>query len=128
MVVSPAALTAQELELREQVRAFLVEALPWGTFEPGLGMGAEVNPAFSAALAERGWVGMWVPARYGGRDATAVDRFVVVEELLRWVLRLGITGWPTGRSPRCCCVMAQRNRSSGCCLESAGASCAFASA
>lgn len=89
MVVSPAALTAQELELREQVRAFLVEALPWGTFEPGLGMGAEVNPAFSAALAERGWVGMAVPARYGGRDATAVDRFVVVEELLRWGAPVG---------------------------------------
>ena len=89
MVTSPAALTAPELELREQVRTFLVETLPWGTFEPGLGMGAEVNRAFSAALAERGWVGMAVPARYGGRDATAVDRFVVVEELLRWGAPVG---------------------------------------
>ena len=128
MVVSPSELTAPELELRAQVRAFLIETLPWGTFEPGLGMGAEVNRAFSATLAERGWVGMSVPARYGGRDATAVDRFVVVEELLRWGARLGITGWPTGRSPRCCCVMGPRNRSGGCCLESAGGSCAFASA
>src|ERR1700739_5016757 len=84
MVTSPAALTASELELRKHVRAFLSESLPWGTFEPGLGMGAEVSKEFSAALAERGWVGMAVPARYGGRDATAVDRFVVVEELLRW--------------------------------------------
>src|ERR1700751_1975224 len=89
MVSSPATLTAAELELREQVRAFLAETLPWGTFEPGLGMGAEVNPEFSAALAERGWVGMAVPARYGGRDATAVDRFVVVEELLRWGAPVG---------------------------------------
>jgi hypothetical protein len=32
MVTSPAALTAQELGLREQVRAFLAETLPWGTF------------------------------------------------------------------------------------------------
>jgi alkylation response protein AidB-like acyl-CoA dehydrogenase len=84
MVTSPAALTAAELQLRKQVRAFLAETLPWGTFEPGLGMSAEVNPQFSAALAARGWIGMAVPARYGGRDATAVDRFVVVEELLRW--------------------------------------------
>ena len=38
MVTSPAALTAAELELREQVRKFLAETLPWGTFEPGLGM------------------------------------------------------------------------------------------
>ena len=89
MVTSPPSLTAPELELRKQVRAFLAETLPWGTFEPGLGMGAEVNPKFSAALAERGWIGMAVPARYGGHDATAVDRFVVVEELLRWGAPVG---------------------------------------
>ncbi|GBE66237.1 acyl-CoA dehydrogenase [Mycobacterium sp. MFM001] len=89
MAASPAALTASELQLREQVRAFLAETLPWGTFEPGLGMGAEVSRDFSAALAERGWIGMAVPARYGGRDATAVDRFVVVEELLRWGAPVG---------------------------------------
>src|SRR5271166_5062517 len=89
MLTSPAALTAPELDLRQQVRAFLAETLPWGTFEPGLGMGAEVNREFSAALAERGWVGMAVPVRYGGRDATAVDRFVVVEELLRWGAPVG---------------------------------------
>src|ERR1700761_6755108 len=89
MVTSPAALTAPELALRQQVRDFLAETLPWGTFEPGLGMGAEVDKEFSAALAGRGWVGMAVPARYGGRNATAVDRFVVVEELLRWGAPVG---------------------------------------
>jgi alkylation response protein AidB-like acyl-CoA dehydrogenase len=89
MALSAATLTGAELELREQVRTFLAEQLPWGTFEPGLGMGAAVNPEFSAALAEHGWIGMAVPARYGGRDATAVDRFVVVEELLRWGAPVG---------------------------------------
>ncbi|BBZ38103.1 acyl-CoA dehydrogenase family protein [Mycobacterium conspicuum] len=89
MVASPAELTTSELELRARVREFLAETLPRGTFEPGLGMGAEVNPEFSAALAERGWIGMAVPARYGGHDATAVDRFVVVEELLRWGAPVG---------------------------------------
>lgn len=89
MVTSPAALTGAELELRQRVRAFLAEELPWGTFEPGLGMSAEVNPQFSAALGKRGWIGMAVPARYGGHDATAVDRFVVVEELLRWGAPVG---------------------------------------
>lgn len=79
-----AELTTAELDLRDQVRAFLGEHLPPGTFEPGLGMSSPDDPAFSAALAERGWVGMAMPAQYGGRDATAVDRFVVVEELLRW--------------------------------------------
>ncbi|SOJ53983.1 Putative acyl-CoA dehydrogenase FadE17 [Mycobacterium simulans] len=89
MAASPATLTAAELELRQRVRAFLAETLPWGTFEPGLGMASEVNPQFSAALAERGWIGMAVPTRYGGRDAAAVDRFVVVEELLRWGAPVG---------------------------------------
>jgi len=128
MVTSPAALTAPELELRQQVRTFLVETLPWGTFEPGLGMGAEVNPKFSAELAGRGWIGMAVPTRYGGRDATAVDRFVVVEELLRWGAPVGHHWVADRRLRKCCCVMAPRNRSSGCCLESAGESCVFASA
>lgn len=77
-------LTGAELGLQQRVCTFLHEKLPVGTFEPGLGMASPVDPGFSAALAERGWVGMAVPAQYGGHDATAVDRFVVVEELLRW--------------------------------------------
>src|ERR1700742_4433400 len=89
MVTSPAALTAQELELREQVRAFLVETLPWGTFEPNLGMGAEVNPEISAAVADDGWAGMLGPTPHGRLNATAVDRFVVVEEMLRWGAPVG---------------------------------------
>ncbi|MGH3633269.1 acyl-CoA dehydrogenase family protein [Mycobacterium sp.] len=89
MLTTSARLTVAELDLREQVCAFLAEKLPSGSFEPGLGMAAAVDPAFSAALAARGWVGMAVPARYGGRDATAVDRFVVVEELLRWGAPVG---------------------------------------
>ncbi len=47
------------------------------------------TPGFSKAMAARGWVGMALPARYGGRDRTAVDRFVVVEELLRWGAPVG---------------------------------------
>ncbi len=89
MLVTAAELTAAELALREQVRTFLADKLPLGTFEPGLGMASQADPAFSAELAERGWVGMAVPGRYGGRDATAVDRFVVVEELLRWGAPVG---------------------------------------
>ncbi|MGH3561952.1 MAG: acyl-CoA dehydrogenase family protein, partial [Mycobacterium sp.] len=76
MFPTSAELTPTELDLRQQVRAFLGEQLPTGTFEPGLGMGAAVDPAFSAALARHGWVGMAVPERYGGQGATAVDRFV----------------------------------------------------
>jgi alkylation response protein AidB-like acyl-CoA dehydrogenase len=80
----PTELTAEERTLQKQVREFLAAKLPWGTFEPGLGMDGGCEPAFSRALGERGWLGMAVPARYGGAGATAVKRFVVTEELLRW--------------------------------------------
>lgn len=72
-------LTPDELTLRREVRDFLAEHLPSGT--PSLGMGT-VDHDFSRLLAGRGWVGMSVPAEYGGSGRTAVDRFVVAEELL----------------------------------------------
>jgi alkylation response protein AidB-like acyl-CoA dehydrogenase len=82
-------LSEQELGLQEEVRAFLAEELPQGTFTPGLGMAAPRDPAFSQKLAARGWVGMALPKAYGGGDRSAVERFVVVEELLRWGAPVG---------------------------------------
>ena len=89
MLFAPADLTEEELELQSEVRAFLAQELPRGTFTPGLGMGAPRDRAFSAKLARRGWLGMALPARYGGHDRSAVDRFVVTEELLRWGAPVG---------------------------------------
>jgi alkylation response protein AidB-like acyl-CoA dehydrogenase len=85
----PTELTDDELALQAEVRSFLAEELPRGTYSPGLGMSAPKDPAFSKKLAERGWLGMALPARYGGHDRSAVDRFVVVEELLRWGAPVG---------------------------------------
>jgi alkylation response protein AidB-like acyl-CoA dehydrogenase len=45
-------------------------------------MDADFSPEFSAKLAARGWVGMAIPTKYGGHDRSAVDRFIVIEELL----------------------------------------------
>lgn len=68
--------------LRGEVRAFLADALadrsPLARAESWNG----VDPAFSRALGERGWIGMTWPSRYGGHDRSAFDRYVVVEELL----------------------------------------------
>ncbi len=89
MLFAPADLTDAELELQREVREFLAEELPRGTFDPGLGMGAPRDRAFSAKLAGRGWLGMALPVRYGGHDRSAVDRFVVTEELLRWGAPVG---------------------------------------
>jgi len=38
--------------------------------------------AFSAAMAERGWIGMTWPKKYGGHERSALERYVVVEEML----------------------------------------------
>jgi alkylation response protein AidB-like acyl-CoA dehydrogenase len=82
MRFAPTELTASELELQAEVREFLAAELPPGGYDRALGMGAGKDKEFSRKLAERGWVGMALPTRYGGHDRTAVDRFVVVEELL----------------------------------------------
>jgi alkylation response protein AidB-like acyl-CoA dehydrogenase len=82
-------LTSEEVKLQAEVRAFLEAELPRGTFRPGLGMAAPRDREFSGKLAERGWIGMTLPARYGGHDRGAVERFVVTEELLRWGAPVG---------------------------------------
>lgn len=82
-------LSESELALQEEVRAFLADELPKGTFTPGLGMMAPRDPDFSRKLAARGWVGMALPRAYGGGDRSVVERFLVVEELLRWGAPVG---------------------------------------
>lgn len=79
---APTELTTDELALQAEVRQFLAEELPPGTYDRALGMGAGKDAAFSKKLAARGWLGMALPKKYGGHDRTAVDRFIVVEELL----------------------------------------------
>lgn len=81
MRFSPTVLSAGEEDLRADVRSFLAEELPKG-HTPGLGMAAGHDPDFSKRLAARGWVGMAVPPEYGGHGRTAVERFIVTEELL----------------------------------------------
>ncbi len=89
MRFEPSELSEQELALQLEVREFLAAELPRGTFEPGLGMDAPRDKEFSRKLGARGWLGMGLPAAYGGGERTAVDRFIVVEELLRWGAPVG---------------------------------------
>lgn len=85
----PVDLTADEERLRDEVVEFLQSHLPRGSFRPGLGMNAARDREFSRALGERGWLGMALPTEYGGHDRSAVDRFIVVEQLLRWGAPVG---------------------------------------
>ncbi len=78
----PAGLPPELDELRQEVRAFLREALAdyspvtrshsWEAYDAG----------FSARLGERGWLGMTLPKEYGGHGRSAFERYVVVEECL----------------------------------------------
>lgn len=89
MRFTPTELTGPELELQQEVRAFLAAELPPGSHEPGLGMAARADRDFSKKMAERGWVGMALPTEWGGSNLTAVHRFIVVEEMLRWGAPVG---------------------------------------
>ncbi len=68
--------------LRVDVRAFLEDALP---DHPGAERARGwfgLDPAFSRRLGAQGWIGMCWPARYGGAGRSALERYVVIEELL----------------------------------------------
>jgi alkylation response protein AidB-like acyl-CoA dehydrogenase len=69
------------LALREEVRAFLKAEAAAGSYTPHLGH-AEFDADFTRKVAARGWIGMTWPRRYGGRERSYLERFVVTEELL----------------------------------------------
>jgi alkylation response protein AidB-like acyl-CoA dehydrogenase len=68
--------------LRAEVRAFLAERLaqspPAQRALTWMGWDRE----FSRAVGARGWIGMTWPKRYGGGERSALERYVVLEEML----------------------------------------------
>ena len=69
--------------LRGEVRAFLAEERAAGGYEPRCDAWLSGHaPEFSHRLAERGWVGMTWPRRYGGQERSYMERYAVLEELL----------------------------------------------
>ncbi|GJF11784.1 acyl-CoA dehydrogenase [Mycolicibacterium cyprinidarum] len=69
--------------LRSEVRQFLAEQVAAGLFTPAVDAWlCGWDEDFTAALAERGWLGMTVPVAYGGHGRSFLERFVVTEELL----------------------------------------------
>jgi alkylation response protein AidB-like acyl-CoA dehydrogenase len=79
LVVLPTGTAALRAEVRAFLRDELVDRIPaerransWSVFDP----------AFSRKLARRGWIGMTWPRRYGGGERSALERYVLLEELL----------------------------------------------
>ena len=68
--------------LRTEVRAFLAEERERAGIDSWVGSWEGFDRGFSARLAERGWVGMAIPQRYGGHQKGLLERYVVLEELL----------------------------------------------
>ncbi len=68
--------------LRADVREFLASALPSVPLHVRARSWMGFDAAFSRKLAERGWVGVTLPAQYGGANLDAFSRYVLVEELL----------------------------------------------
>lgn len=69
--------------LRDEVRAFVAEEIAEGRWVPRVDAWlTESDPGFSRRLGQRGWLGMTWPVRYGGGGRSALERHVVIEELL----------------------------------------------
>src|SRR5215831_4359047 len=67
--------------LRREVRSFLFGEIAAGTFDPRRGVASAVfDPGFSRRVGARGWIGMTWPRRYGGRERSFLERYVVTEE------------------------------------------------
>ncbi|MBN3822045.1 acyl-CoA dehydrogenase [Burkholderia sp. Ac-20384] len=77
-----AALPPDAEAFRSDVKAFLHEHMPATPADVRARTWMGFDAAFSRRLAQRGWVGLTLPAEYGGAGMDAFRRFVLVEELL----------------------------------------------
>ncbi len=74
--------TPAQAELRADVRTFLADELAAMPPQQRVHSWNGHSPEFSAKLGARGWLGLTWPKPLGGQDRSALDRLVVIEELL----------------------------------------------
>ena len=69
--------------LRKEVREFITTCINNNEFTPSPDAWVfSADPSFSKKLGSKGWLGMSFPKEYGGHQRTALERYVVTEELL----------------------------------------------
>jgi len=78
----PCRLPPEAEELRGEVRTFLKDALKGIPPVVRAQTWSGYDPAFSKKLGQKGWIGMTWPKKYGGHERTALERYVVLEEML----------------------------------------------
>jgi alkylation response protein AidB-like acyl-CoA dehydrogenase len=79
---TPQQLPPNARKLRTQVREFLEAELGERALRQRVQSWSAFDPQFSRKLGQRGWIGMTWPAKYGGGERNALDRYIVLEELL----------------------------------------------
>ncbi|MFZ6645963.1 acyl-CoA dehydrogenase family protein [Undibacterium sp. TJN25] len=82
LAILPCTLDAHCEELRADVRSFLTEAMAGFPAGERAKNWSGSDPEFSRKLGARGWIGMRLPKQYGGHERSALERYVVLEELL----------------------------------------------
>ena len=68
--------------LRTEVRAFLAEEMKDRTPFERAESWSRSDPEFSRKMAKKGWIAMTWPKKYGGHERSALERYVVLEEML----------------------------------------------
>jgi alkylation response protein AidB-like acyl-CoA dehydrogenase len=68
--------------LRGEVREFLRQTVGERTARQRARSWGGFDREFSLKVAERGWIGMRWPKQYGGHERSALERYVVLEEML----------------------------------------------
>src|SRR5579862_2412804 len=69
--------------LRREARAFLAEEIAKGTFDPNNPRRSEESShakEFAKRVGAKGWIGMTWPKKYGGRERSFLERYVLTEE------------------------------------------------
>ena len=68
--------------LRAQVREFLASERAAGSFVPAPDAWSAWSPEFSRRCGAAGFIGLTLPPEYGGHGRSALEKFVVTEEML----------------------------------------------
>jgi alkylation response protein AidB-like acyl-CoA dehydrogenase len=80
--IKPFTMPAHAAALRDEVRVFVADHMRKDNPVRRANCWVVGDPVFSRALGAAGFVGMSLPKHYGGHDRSAMERYVVLEELL----------------------------------------------